>query len=152
MALAKELNLGEYPTPAGGCLLTEKVFSLRLRDLLERKPNPARRDLDLLSIGRHFFSSEGVRIVIPRREEEDLRLRKMLKEDDLALEIKNHPGPIAFVVDQNAAQKTLEEAGTLLSRFSKARDVDKVIIKSPLGEFEVSPSKAPQLELQLMRV
>ncbi|MCX5751353.1 MAG: asparagine synthase-related protein [Candidatus Saganbacteria bacterium] len=152
MFWAKELNLGEYPSPAGGCLLTEKVFAVRLRDLLERKPDPARRDLDLLSIGRHFFSSEGIRIVIPRREEEDVKLRKMLQRDDLVLELKDYLGPIALLPDKNASRQTLEEAGTLLSRFSKTRDLDKVIIKYAQGEVEVSPSKAPQLELQLSRV
>ena len=32
--LAAKRNITDYPSPAGGCLLTEKVFSRRLKDLL----------------------------------------------------------------------------------------------------------------------
>ena len=42
MALAKELNLTDYPSPAGGCLLTEKEFSKKLKDLFDFEQNPGR--------------------------------------------------------------------------------------------------------------
>ena len=51
MALAEKLHIKEYPSPAGGCLLTEKVFSRRLRDLLDAKPDPEIYQLTLERIG-----------------------------------------------------------------------------------------------------
>ena len=34
MALAEQMNIRNYPTPAGGCLLTDAGFSRKLRDAL----------------------------------------------------------------------------------------------------------------------
>ena len=38
MALAKEFGLEDYPLPAGGCRLTDPVFSSKLKDLLKIQP------------------------------------------------------------------------------------------------------------------
>src|SRR4030042_2624974 len=38
MELAGKLNIRHYPSPAGGCLLTDPVFSRRLRDLFSSRP------------------------------------------------------------------------------------------------------------------
>jgi tRNA-uridine 2-sulfurtransferase len=38
MELAGAFNISEYPMPAGGCLLTDPVFSRRLKDLLSARP------------------------------------------------------------------------------------------------------------------
>ncbi|MFN7170178.1 MAG: hypothetical protein ACK4NT_02910, partial [Candidatus Omnitrophota bacterium] len=35
MRLAKEWGINDYPCPAGGCLLTDPIFSQRVKDLLE---------------------------------------------------------------------------------------------------------------------
>ena len=52
--LAKDYGLEEYPTPAGGCRLTEPHFTHRLQDLKDRDLLDDRRDLMLLRWGRHF--------------------------------------------------------------------------------------------------
>ena len=54
MELTRYFGITEYPTPAGGCLLTDKHFSNRLRDLLAYDPETTHRNLELLSAGRHF--------------------------------------------------------------------------------------------------
>jgi len=52
MELAKNLKIKEYPAPAGGCLLTEKAFSQRLKDLLTCQDAPELREIELLKLGR----------------------------------------------------------------------------------------------------
>ena len=40
MEIAQALNIKGYPSPAGGCLLTEEVFSRRLKDLFSSQSDP----------------------------------------------------------------------------------------------------------------
>ena len=56
MELAQKYKI-TYPTPAGGCLLCEKVFAERLHDLFKRVKigGITPRDIQLLRIGRHFM-------------------------------------------------------------------------------------------------
>ena len=35
----------DYPTPAGGCLLTDPIYGRRLQDLLRANPDPDDMDL-----------------------------------------------------------------------------------------------------------
>lgn len=45
--LAEEFNIKEYPSPAGGCLLTDKIFSNRLRDLFSSENGFEIREIEL---------------------------------------------------------------------------------------------------------
>lgn len=57
MRLAKEYNIDEYPTPAGGCcFLTDKNFGRRILDFFEYqgKEHLTMEDVMLLKVGRHF--------------------------------------------------------------------------------------------------
>ena len=54
MALAENYGLNDYPAPAGGCLLTDPIFSRRLKELLAHSPEPELREIELLKTGRHF--------------------------------------------------------------------------------------------------
>jgi len=49
MALAKKMNITKYPPPAGGCLLTDNVFSKRLADLFSSDSPLALREIELLN-------------------------------------------------------------------------------------------------------
>ncbi|MDD2753322.1 MAG: tRNA 4-thiouridine(8) synthase ThiI [Candidatus Portnoybacteria bacterium] len=55
MALAEQYGIKEYPTPAGGCALTQKGFADRLRELMANKSDFNSDDVDLVAIGRHFW-------------------------------------------------------------------------------------------------
>ncbi|MBN2323208.1 MAG: hypothetical protein JXQ30_05700 [Spirochaetes bacterium] len=76
MALAAQFGIGEYPLPAGGCVLTEKVFRLRMNDLLAHDPAPAVCDFFILRYGRHFRLSGGCKLVVGRNEVENEFLRR----------------------------------------------------------------------------
>ena len=66
MELAQALNIKSYPSPAGGCLLTEEVFSRRLKDLFSSQSDPDLREIELLRVGRHFRISPHTKIVVGR--------------------------------------------------------------------------------------
>lgn len=82
MALAAELGFTTYPTPAGGCLLTDPEFSRRLAAMMECNGDFQADDVELLKVGRNFQISRGAKIVASRNEEENYRLRDLSRPDD----------------------------------------------------------------------
>lgn len=82
MALAEELGIGDYPSPGGGCLLTDPGFSWRLAVLMRFCEGWGADDVELLKAGRHFQIAPEARVVASRREEENYRLRALARADD----------------------------------------------------------------------
>ncbi len=72
-ALAEAIGITDYPQPAGGCLLTEKVYSARLRDAFAHLgPDEVDREgFLLLRYGRHFRLADKVKVIIGRNEAEN---------------------------------------------------------------------------------
>jgi tRNA-specific 2-thiouridylase len=97
MELATKLNIHEYPSPAGGCLLTEKVFSRRLKHLLGLFPNPEIFQIELLKFGRHFRLGEGAKLVVGRNKDENQRLFSLAAEKAVILKPVSIPGPTAVL-------------------------------------------------------
>lgn len=69
IALARRrFQISSIPQPSTGCLLSEKSFAPRVRDLLAHKPNPTAWDARLLKIGRHFRINDQTKAVVARRQ------------------------------------------------------------------------------------
>lgn len=64
--LAREMGIRDFPSPAGGCLLTDKNFSIRLRDLFSHDDNYTTNDIHLLKFGRHIRLNDTVKIIVGR--------------------------------------------------------------------------------------
>ena len=81
MALAAQFGLVDYPSPAGGCKLTEKGFGRRLKDLLDHEGLRERRLVELLNIARRFRLPDiivgatvvSIGIVCPERSREVMK-------------------------------------------------------------------------------
>ncbi|TET93847.1 MAG: DUF814 domain-containing protein [Desulfobacteraceae bacterium] len=98
--LAKEFGIKEYPAPAGGCLLTEVVFSRRLKDLISRDPKFSRRDIEFLKWGRHFRISEGTKIVVGRNQKENGVITSLREGGDTVLTVESFPGPTVLATGE----------------------------------------------------
>jgi len=98
MELARRLNMKAYPSPAGGCLLTDEVFSRRLKDLLAAAPHPELREIELLKLGRHFRIGSHTKLVVGRNEKENHAIHALSNETDLLLTTVSVPGPTALVL------------------------------------------------------
>jgi hypothetical protein len=83
--LADLLGIDLIPTPAGGCLLTDPVFSARLRESIEHK-EVSPRFMELLSVGRHFRLPCGRRLVVSRTEQERAELSEFATSTDTVFE------------------------------------------------------------------
>jgi len=111
-----------YPHPAGGCLLCEKVFAERLRDLFKRKKidEIEPRDIQLLKIGRHFMFPD-YKIIVGRKDEENKLLRILKDKSEKLFEFKSKPGPSVLLqgrIDENS----MKQAKAHVLRFSKHKD------------------------------
>ena len=66
IALAAEFGIVDYPSPAGGCKLTEAGFCRKLRDLQGHEGLGDRRLVELLSVGRRFRLPGGTGVILGR--------------------------------------------------------------------------------------
>jgi len=149
LELARRYNLKEYGTPAGGCLLTDSIFSKRLKDLLEHKEYTLDNIL-LLKLGRHFRSFSGKKIIIGRNKEENKRLKSLTKKGDASFNVIGYKGPLA-IVRGKLDEKTLEEAASLCARYSDGKEFPEIKVyyrRLPDGEIKsiiVTPVDVPEL-------
>jgi len=81
MDLAGKFNIKNYPNASGGCLLTDKNFSSRLRDLIAHRQLNI-ENVELLKIGRHFRLAESARLIVGRNEKENKELEAACLEND----------------------------------------------------------------------
>lgn len=117
LALAKKYKIKNYKTPAGGCLLTDKKFSERLKKFLKA----GYKDFDLLKLGRHFWYGKSL-IIIGRNHEENQKIKKLKKAKDILIELKDYAGPTTLL-----RGSALKKAKQLTKYYStKARNLKKV--------------------------
>ena len=123
--LAADLGVGDYPCPAGGCLLCDRNFAARLRLLLDENPEPPLADIQSLKHGRLFISSTGLKIIVPRDEDETRRLESLAQPDDVVLSALGVMGP-STVIKGGADKASLAEAAALTVRYGQAREQERV--------------------------
>jgi tRNA-specific 2-thiouridylase len=94
--LARALGIEDYAPPAGGCLLTDRQFSQRLKDLLEYGPYNL-ENVELLKFGRHFRLSPEAKLVVGRNEADNAGIERLAQNDDwLFLPPDDIAGPSAL--------------------------------------------------------
>lgn len=96
IALAEEFGIKEYPSPAGGCKLTEDGFCRKLKDLKDNETLVNRRLVELLVVGRRFRLPDGSGVILGRDRVDNARLKN---EKDLGVVLApiNCPGPTALI-------------------------------------------------------
>ena len=96
MELAEKFQISEYSSPGGGCLLTDKYASRKVRDILLLHADYNMIDIYLLTIGRHLRLNENVKIIVGRNEKENLELEKYKEYSDYYIQ-PEFKGPDIFV-------------------------------------------------------
>ena len=137
MRMAQEMGIGEYPSPAGGCLLTDPVLAERIRKHFSESGQITVPDVQLLLLGRHFQLAPSLRLVVGRRDEENQRLLGLFQEGDILLQLKGIPGPLGLVRGP-AGRGDLELASSIIARYSKVREKDAVEVQVGFGPREFS--------------
>jgi len=121
LALAKQYGLKQFPQPAGGCLLTDKVFGQKLLTMLAKWPSESGgNNVQLVKLSRHFWDGE-VLIVLGRNQLENERLAALVKEDDFLLVPQNFPGPSALLRGHQITPAVIAKAKQLILQYTKKK-------------------------------
>ncbi len=133
MELASRYGITQYPTPAGGCLLTDPGYATRLKELLAHTDKPSRQDLELLKWGRHFRLPGGAKVIVGRTHKENEAISSLLAPGDLVVKVQGYPGPLVLVPG-GANLDNLEEAAVLAASYSDAPEGQEVAVSGQQGE------------------
>lgn len=117
IALAGRLNIKHYPSPAGGCLLTEAAFSKRLKDLFSSDTHIEVDKIELLKVGRHFRIGPETKLIVGRNRQENEIIRSLASHDDLLLTTMSTPGP-TVLVSGPVIEGLLEQAAAITVAYS----------------------------------
>ena len=142
LQLAKKFDISDPPNAAGGCLLTDPAFSIRVRDLYAHtKGTPDMNDIELLKIGRHFRLSDNTKLIVGRNKMENEILDSLKLDNDLIIEVGNHVGPTCILRTKKhlSSEKEIEIAASTALRYSDSpKDkLSSVRIKSREYEKEI---------------
>ena len=125
--LAADFGFKDYAPPAGGCLLTDPIFTRRLRDLFSHQEDHDIHDLNLLKYGRHFRADDQGKIIVGRNNFDNERLRELSTDDDVVLFMADFPGP--NVVIPHGTVALLPLAASLCVRYSDApKDLEAEVV------------------------
>ncbi len=116
IALAKRFGIS-YPSPAGGCLLCERLYCDKLKKILNEK-KLSYKDIQFLKIGRHFESSQ---IILGKNKTEN----KLLEKEKGIKIIPKQAGPTALI----KSRKFKDKAKKLIQEYSKHKIKDFEIKK-----------------------
>ena len=129
MELAEKFRITEYPSPAGGCLLTESNFANRLKKMFSVRPDASTYEMEILKYGRHFYLNNNL-LAVGRNHIENEKLQAIALDSDLLIKVTDRPGPTALL-RQNEAITTeqINIAGAIVARYSDAKNDPLVKIK-----------------------
>jgi len=127
MALAEAYGITEYPTPAGGCLLTDPIYSRRLRELWDHDAGAAADDVRLLAVGRHLRLAEKTKLILGRNQGENERLSAMVRPGDTKLFVFGIPGPVG-ILRGPAGDELKRLAAEITARYSDAPSGEEVTV------------------------
>ncbi len=154
MALAREFGLTDYPSPAGGCLLTEPNYSFRLRELLHCDPSPGLHDYHLLRLGRHFRIGPLCKAIVGRDQSENAMILSLAGEKSISLHVPDYGSPVTLITGTAVTEEDLATAAALCARYSDARALDTVAVAVSDGGkdylIQVRPADAAMIDSLLV--
>jgi tRNA-uridine 2-sulfurtransferase len=134
LELAEAFGVTDFPAPAGGCLLTDKIFSRRLRDLLDHQVDCPEKDLELLKFGRHLRLNPATKIVVGRTLQDNEQISRCIDAQmDMVLKVKDFPGPLVVIPGGTDEAMVMLAAG-ICTGYSKAPNSSPALVTVQAGE------------------
>ncbi|RLB95020.1 MAG: tRNA 4-thiouridine(8) synthase ThiI [Deltaproteobacteria bacterium] len=150
MELAERFHIEDYPSPAGGCLLTDPAFSRRVKDLLDHHDPCEERDFEMLKYGRLFRLNETHKVVVGRTRKDNRHLSKLINpKKDTYLRMMDMPGPLVLI-PSGGPKKVVHDAALLCAAHSRAKEGEsvRVSVNGPRGLQILTVSVCPREEYQ----
>jgi tRNA-specific 2-thiouridylase len=117
--LADEIDVKNYPCPAGGCLLTELSFVPKVQDIFDHSDELNLRDFRMLKIGRHFRIGERTKLIIGRDESDNRLLEAAMQPGETSIFWMDGNTPAGVIVDRQD-EAGLDLAMRILLRYTRA--------------------------------
>lgn len=148
IALAAEFGIVDYPSPAGGCKLTEDGFGRKLKDLLEHEGLGNRELVELLAVARRFRLPGGSGVILGRDQNENAILKGKAHFGVLLAPV-NCPGPTAIVTGRDLSPEDLRLAAALVAAYSRSDRLEEDVLltggisvprpysRDPFKEFQI---------------
>ncbi len=132
LRIAREAGITGFSAPAGGCLLTDKIFSRKVRDLFDDQGIVTPEDVNLLHVGRHIRVRPGLKIIVGRSEAENIRLEAS-KRMGLLFAPDDYPAPVVLAVGLPTEAEEYLIAGVLHRYTKPSLRCPEVLIEDPLS-------------------
>ncbi len=123
LMLAEKYGVPDYLSPAGGCLLTDRNFSERLRDELNHNPDIELRDIELLKVGRHFRFDSDSKLVVGRNEKENELINELAQPGEILMEVSDFGSPVSLLIGD---ETHLEKSAEITKKYSDGRSENSV--------------------------
>ncbi|MFW6134283.1 MAG: hypothetical protein ACOC5R_01760 [Elusimicrobiota bacterium] len=114
------LKKGDYLSPSGGCRLTNKEYSDKLKDLLKFQNKPDLKQIDLLNKGRHFRISDNFKVIVGRDEKENKLLDEISDKKNVKMKAANFVGPLC-IGDGRPGKRDLKVMAGICGRYSDCK-------------------------------
>ncbi len=133
LKLAEKFGVTDFPAPAGGCLLTDKIFSRRLKDLFDHQSSYPEKDLNLLKFGRHMRLDPQTKLVVGRTHQDNENIDRCIDPDrDLVLKVAEFAGPLVVLPGGGSESMVMLAAG-ICAGYSKAPEFEPVAVNLQEG-------------------
>lgn len=129
MELAEKFGIKDYPSPAGGCLLTEQNFARRLKRVLERDKETRAEEMEILKLGRHFIVGDDRLLVVGRNQSENRKIQTNAWPEDLLMKVADRPGPLGLLRYGNYSEDLIAYAAAVVARYSDAKNLNLARVK-----------------------
>ena len=156
MELAEKWGITEYPSPAGGCKLTEPNYAIRLKDALTRNEDLSEKEIELLKYGRHFISEDNTKLIVTRNGEEGEQIKDLLDENDTVFLASKFNGPTG-IISGNYTEKDKELISKIVARYGKGKNEEEVEVKYGINgkqfknSIKVKPASEEEINKYLLQ-
>ena len=118
--IAREFGIIDYPSAGGGCLLTDKGYAARLKDIFDHQEEFTEEELHLLKHGRHLRLNKNTKIIVGRTKSDNEQIKRYYNPDaDTVIKVNNFPGPFVLV-PHGGSKDMIIFAASICAGYSKA--------------------------------
>ncbi|NQT33857.1 hypothetical protein HQ587_01600 [bacterium] len=130
IALAEKYGITEFPTPAGGCILTDPHYGNKVKDMFQYREKKSLywEDYNLLRVGRQLRVSPELKLIVGRYEA-DNELLEMFVTGRTRLEPVDVPGPVVLIDKSTDPEHELIAARICARYCSAGKRGDEVAVQ-----------------------
>ncbi|MCM8822124.1 MAG: tRNA 4-thiouridine(8) synthase ThiI [Candidatus Omnitrophica bacterium] len=127
--LAEKMGLSGFSQPAGGCLLTDRIYAEKLKQLFLKWPYTTMEDAELIKRGRVFWHKD-VLIVVGRNKNENELLANLAKTGDFVIYCESAPGPLCVIRGKIADSEVFDYAKNKVLFYARRPDAECRIVEA----------------------